>query len=867
MKTLKLSEKITNAVELGIELPKISTSIINNLNPKFELRPYQTEGFSRFIYYYNNPKLKQNPTQLLYHMATGSGKTLMMAGLVLYLYERGYRNFLFFVNSTNIINKTKENFLNSASSKYLFSNKIEINNKEIRIREVDNFQTETDDINIVFSTIQGLHSNLNTPRENQVTYDDFSDKKIVLISDEAHHLNVDTKKKLNKSEADEKESWENTINRIFRSNPENILLEFTATAGLDDSNLFNKYFDKVIFDYPLKQFRIDKYSKEVKVLQADIDNFSRALQACLLSQYRRKIFENNSLIIKPTILFKSKTIKDSQSFFVEFKEKLKNLSVRNLENLNAKASVPILKEMFSYYEKHEITFENLINELKEDFSDDKCIEINSKDESVENQILVNTLEDADNEIRIIFAVDKLNEGWDVLNLFDIVRLYNTRDSNTKSGKIGKTTIREAQLIGRGARYCPFVLENIESKYQRKFDEDIDNELRVCEELYYHSAYNPKYIHELNVALQEIGMKPKKSTEIQLSLKEEFKESEFFKKGLIFLNERIKYDRRDIFALPDSIVKRRFHHNMHSGLTVTSKIFDKEKSQSKETINQVFKLSYFDKRLLRKALSNLEFYQFYNLQAFLPNLKSISEFISSNNYLGNIEVEINGREEQLHKITNPQKLEIIIEILNIVSSNIIGDSVEFKGTKKFNPQAIKYKLRDKKLNIVINESGEQEFGISQKATFNQDLRIDLSKKDWYVFEDNFGTSEEKYLVKFINDTFEKLSEKYKNIYLIRNEKHFQIFNFKDGQPFEPDFVLFLEQKQKDKSLYYQVFIEPKGEHLREKDRWKEDFLKSLKEEHRIEILWQTKEYTILGMPFFTQNLRNYGFDNEFAELLK
>ena len=52
------------------------------------------------------------PLHLLFNMATGSGKTLIMAGLILYLYEKGYRNFLFFVNSTNIIEKTKDNFLN-----------------------------------------------------------------------------------------------------------------------------------------------------------------------------------------------------------------------------------------------------------------------------------------------------------------------------------------------------------------------------------------------------------------------------------------------------------------------------------------------------------------------------------------------------------------------------------------------------------------------------------------------------------------------------------------------------------------------------------------------------------------------------------
>ena len=41
--------------------------------------------------------------------------------------------------------------------------------------------------------------------------------------------------------------------------------------------------------------------------------------------------------------------------------------------------------------------------------------------------------------------DMLNEGWDVLNLFDIVRLYETRQSGR--GKIAPYTIKEAQLIG------------------------------------------------------------------------------------------------------------------------------------------------------------------------------------------------------------------------------------------------------------------------------------------------------------------------------------------------------------------------------------------------------------------------------------
>lgn len=130
-------------------------------------------------------------------MATGGGKTLMMAGLILYLYQQGYHNFLFFVNSTNIIGKTRDNFLNELSIKYLFNKVLALNGKKISLKEVENFQTTSEEsINICFSTIQGLHSHLNTPRENSLTYEDFQGQKIVLISDEAHHINVETKAKV-----------------------------------------------------------------------------------------------------------------------------------------------------------------------------------------------------------------------------------------------------------------------------------------------------------------------------------------------------------------------------------------------------------------------------------------------------------------------------------------------------------------------------------------------------------------------------------------------------------------------------------------------------------------------------------------------
>ncbi|HCM20091.1 MAG TPA: type III deoxyribonuclease, partial [Porphyromonadaceae bacterium] len=169
-------------------------------------------------------------------------------------------------------------------------------------------------------TVQGLHSKLNTPRENALTYDDFESNKMVLISDEAHHINAETKKgkDLSTDDIENIASWEATITRIFNANPENVMLEFTATADLSNPDIARKYDHKLLFDYPLRQFRADGYSKDVQTLQADLPSFDRALQAILLSQYRRKLFEKQGLFIKPVILFKSKTIKESNVFQEEF---------------------------------------------------------------------------------------------------------------------------------------------------------------------------------------------------------------------------------------------------------------------------------------------------------------------------------------------------------------------------------------------------------------------------------------------------------------------------------------------------------------------------------------------------------------------
>lgn len=637
----------------------VSSGVIENLKESFELRPYQKEALGRFIYYsnYHHQKNKKTPTQLLYHMATGSGKTLIMAGLILYLYEKGYRNFLFFVNSTNIIEKTRDNFLNSISSKYLFADKIVVDGTQIKIKEVNNFQAANpQDINLVFSTIQGLHLKLNAPKENSLTYDDFENNEIIFISDEAHHINAETKKssELNAEDKETIISWEGTINRIFRANAGNLLLEFTATADMHHPAIQKKYSGKLIFDYSLKQFRLDGYSKEVKVLQSGLPPFERALQAVILSQYRRKLFEQYKKPVKPVILFKSKTIKESQSFYEEFSYKLTHLNEADLERTYAAGKGTVIEKAFDYFKTRSINIDNLITELQEDFSQEKLISVNSKEETTQKQLAINSLEDEANEYRAVFAVDKLNEGWDVLNLFDIVRLYNTKDN--KNGSPGKTTMAEAQLIGRGARYFPFRIRDTQSYHRRKFDDNRNHELRIGEELYYHSVYNPTYIQELNTALEETGIKA------------EANEEKNHAKAIVPVSTKEKREKPTPKKL--SLSQQVVNVKLSTDQTISDNIFSNVTAIAQSTIKE-YALIDFGDHIIQKAINKLPFYQFNHIKKILPGLPSIKAFINFTDYLRNIKVKLETA-QPMEVLSADKKLEVCLNVLQQLATLLTND---------------------------------------------------------------------------------------------------------------------------------------------------------------------------------------------------
>ena len=862
-------------------LPEI---IEKGLSENISLREYQKDAFQYFVTYFENKELrKNNQLHTLFHMATGSGKTIIMAGLILYLYTKGYNNFIFFVNQTNVIEKTKENFLNELSSKYLFNDNIEYLGEKIKIKAANNFQNSLlngNIINICFITTQKLHMDLLESKENSLTNTDFEDNKVVFISDESHHINASTKK-LNKTEENEKKTWETSIINAFYANKDSMLLEFTATVDLKNKDIENKYRDKIIFNYPLKNFRESLYTKEFQNISTDTNLWDRTLIALVLSEYRKYLFTDLKLNIKPVLMLKSSKIIDSQNFYKEFLEKIKFLKTEELEKIFNETNIEILKKAFKYFIEKKKNLDFLLHSIKDSFQENNLIIVNGKEDlKRETQLLINSLEEINNPIRVVFAVDMLNEGWDVLNLFDIVRLYDTRQGSGQAGKIGTYTIKEAQLIGRGARYCPFKLNNEQEKYKRKYDDDLGNEYRILETMYFHSKNDSKYISELRKALVEIGMQDKEEKIIrEYKIKENFKDTDFYKKGVIYFNEKIEKDRKDIIAVDERIKNKKYSYSIQSSKGKSINLFIKDNENFKNevwdtsNILETKKLSEIDYHILLGASECFTELKFNILKIKFPNLKSMKEFLTSSNYLGNIEIEFISQ-NYLATIKGRDYFEALKKVFNDISQYIISLKPEYEGTKEFIHKKINEIIKGKKIYLSreIENGGKGE---SQILTSNLELRLDLTKEDWYIFNDNYGTSEEKAFIKYFKtDIAPKLDKKELEYYVIRNERELALYSFSNGSRFEPDYLLFIRKKKVDNdNIDYQVFIEPKGEHLLSEDNWKEVFLKDIKENFKLKRdrsknleFIKSKNHFLIGLPFFNRKFRKNEFNKAIEKFL-
>lgn len=535
-----------------------------------------------------------------------------------------------------------------------------------------------------------------------------------------------------------------------------------------------------------------------------------------------------------------------------------------------------IKKMLEYIKQENISYTEIAHWVAHNFAEKNTIITNSKTNKTksektdsETEKLLNNLEDKNNHIRAIFTVDRLTEGWDVLNLFDIVRLYQGQNAGGSDKKTPEATTREKQLIGRGVRYFPFSYgEKLKNK--RKFDDDLDHDLRILEELYYHTFdEQSRYISHLKAELKKDGYIKDERVMKSFALKQEFTKTDFYKKVKIWQNKQIDNPHRKKKDLEDVKKDFSFHYEIPSFSLQEQEVnFETKedvqridiagkKRQTKTIFFKDIENHIFRKAVNIKAKQENSLLRFENLQKEL-DIKSIDD-LQKSEFLGDFTLSISfDSTESFEEIDGKRKLDCVLQFLEKVFAELKQDIAPKIGSKEFFTKSFA-DIFDKPKVKSIDEN-------------NLDDSI-ARNNNWYILDGFVGTSEEKSLVEFIKNSIGNLEQKYDEYYLLRNEEVYKIFDFEKGRGFQPDFLLFLKGKD---NLHYQIFIEPKGnEYIGDdgtfktgKEGWKEQFLEEISEKYGFKevIKAENPNYRLIGLPFFNKD-HNTKFKNKYELVVK
>ncbi|WP_441775966.1 DEAD/DEAH box helicase family protein [Limosilactobacillus fermentum] len=813
-------------------------------NLKHQLRDYQKQSLYNLNYTQKDDHVASRFNQLLFHMATGSGKTDVMAADILYFYhEFGYQNFLFVVNTNAVIAKTRENMLNVQSPKYLFSQPLSIDGETIELREVTRFPTNIEPgvIYLRLTTIQTLANELNTPRENGLTYGDLEKQKLIILADEAHHFSAGTK-----SKADQKnknKTWEYVLDRIRQANKANRQLEFTATIDLNNEFIYEKYRDKIIFQYDLKEFQNAGYSKKIARLQANADDNEKMLNAVLLSQYRKRMaIQAGVKDFKPVILFKSNKKDVSKAARDQFLTMMDRLTAEDLAQFIAKqlqtTQSSTLRQAYTYYQT--VDMGSLVRELQRDFQPLNTINVNDTRSDgilgdLNNFHNLNTLEEPSNPFRAIFAVVKLSEGWDVLNLYDIVRIGKQPITSTQTNS-------EAQLIGRGARYNPFVYEDATS-FTRRFDHSTP-ELQILESLHYHTINNKKYIDNLTKSFEAMQLQVEDDKDFDIlttTVKKSFKKSDVYQYGKLYYNDvedvpESEYNGLAKYGVPVAELPA---VNIETA-TLEATAFD---TQNVAGMNET-RLVKIDDALVKKAMARNPFFRFNTMKKYMPTLNSISEFMYDAQWLGQLkEIQATVSTGSDTVLSRETQLLVVEKYLAYIQRMLIMNYKRQRGTNKFIGLPIKEVVQDYQKRVPVNYSNAGIHELIQT--------YDYKRAPWFVYNEAIVDKLERSLIELIQGYVEELQNKYKDVYFIRSDERntkLKLHEFADNVShyagFLPDFVLYLANE----SYIYQIYIEPKGTQLLDQDQWKENLLTSISPES-VDIIGENGQVKLYGVKFY------------------
>lgn len=393
---------------VGLEKDRNITDILENVQARF-------------------PKLLSFERQfanICLALATGVGKTRLMAALITYLVEAHHvRHFMILAPNRTILEKLEREFGNPNDRKYVFKG---LGNIESRLRIItrDNFEegegTRNDrknirelfndqEIHINIFNIAMIHNRNDLSRRMKKGNDYIPEgyfqylaclDDLVILMDEAHRYRA--------------EGAMQTLNELKPT----LGIELTATPWIEKGEKRRDLFENIIFEYPLAHAIRDGFVKEPQV--AGRENFKA-------SDYDEDTLED--LKIKDALRIHEQTKIHLQAFAA--KEEVAPI----------KPFILIIAQNTTHANKIRSRIED--PNFMEGNYQGKVTTVHSKQEGEEEEKMVRDLlsiEQQGNSIEIVIHVNMLREGWDVVNLYTLVPL---RTANSK-------TLIEQQ-IGRGLR--------------------------------------------------------------------------------------------------------------------------------------------------------------------------------------------------------------------------------------------------------------------------------------------------------------------------------------------------------------------------------------------------------------------------------
>ena len=406
---LSLREPLAEALEVVAKLSdKLALKKPTNVN-EYEAYLQEQLALAKVVCAHCKDFERDFPS-FAFSIATGIGKTRLMAACIAYLYlKKGIRHFFILAPNLTLYEKLIRDFGDTSYEKYVFKGLAEFVHNTPVVITGDNynlahslFSAQEIQINIFNIAKFNSENRGGAPRMRRLaeyigqSYFDYlaSLDDLVILMDEAHRYHADASKK--------------AINELRPI----LGLEMTATPT-DEKG---KSFKNIVYEYNLAQALDDgKYVKIPTVA-------------------RRKNFSKSSMSDEELDILK---IEDA----INIHERTKVHLELYARNTNQQLVKPFILVVCRNIEHAKRTLHLIEEELFDGRYAGKVLQIDSstkKDEEVDRLFV--SLESLENQIEIVIHVNMLKEGWDVKNLYTIVPL-----------RAADAPILVEQSIGRGLR--------------------------------------------------------------------------------------------------------------------------------------------------------------------------------------------------------------------------------------------------------------------------------------------------------------------------------------------------------------------------------------------------------------------------------